>query len=80
MVKRLINMTIFLSAQELPFRGNDESGHSDNQGNFKELAKFAATLDENFNKSIDHSLSPVFTGLSKRLTRLGNKNSNENHL
>jgi hypothetical protein len=44
MVKHLINMTIFLSAQELAFRGNDES---DNEGNFKELAKFAATLEEN---------------------------------
>jgi hypothetical protein len=58
MVKRLINMTIFLSTQELAFRGNDESVHSDGQGNFKELAKFAATLDENFNKFIDPSLSP----------------------
>jgi hypothetical protein len=44
MVKHLINMTIFLSAQELAFRGNDES---DNEGNFIELAKFAATLEEN---------------------------------
>jgi hypothetical protein len=64
MVKRLINMTIFLSTQELAFRGNNESVHSDNQGNFKELAKFAATLDENFNKFIDPSLSP---GLSKTI-------------
>jgi hypothetical protein len=47
MVKHLINMTIFLSTQELAFRGNDEPVHSDNEGNFKELAKFAATLDEN---------------------------------
>jgi hypothetical protein len=60
-------MTIFLSTQELAFRGNDESVHSDNQGNFKVLAKFAATLDENFNKFIDPSLSPVFTRLSKTI-------------
>jgi hypothetical protein len=50
MVKHLKNMTIFLSTQELEFRGNGESVHSDNEGNFKELAKFAATLDENLNK------------------------------
>jgi hypothetical protein len=67
MGKHLINMTIFLSTQELAFRGNDESVHSESEGNFKELAKFAATLDENLNKFIDPSLSPVFTGLSKTI-------------
>jgi hypothetical protein len=54
-----------LSTQELAFRGNDESVHSDNEGNFKELAKCAATLDEHLNKFIDPSLSRVFTELSK---------------
>jgi hypothetical protein len=47
MVKYLINMTIFLSTQKLAFRGNNEPVHSDNEDNFKELAKFAATLAEN---------------------------------
>jgi hypothetical protein len=56
-----------LSTQELAFRGNDESVHSDNEGNFKELAKFAATLDEHLNKFIDPSLSRVFTELSKTI-------------
>ncbi|KAJ8911208.1 hypothetical protein NQ315_004428 [Exocentrus adspersus] len=60
-------MIIFLSTQELAFRGNDESVDSDNQGNFKELAKFAATLDENFKKFTDPSHSSVFTGLSKTI-------------
>lgn len=67
MIKHLINMIIFLSTQELAFRGNDETADSDNQGNFKELAKFAATLDENFNKFIDSSVSSIFTGLSKTI-------------
>jgi hypothetical protein len=67
MDKHLINMTIFLSTQELTFRGNDDD--SDNEGNFKELAKSAATLDENLNKFIDPSLSPVFTGLSKTIQK-----------
>ena len=44
MVKHLINMIIFLSTQEMAFRGNDGTSGSDNQGNFKELAKFAATI------------------------------------
>lgn len=65
MIKHLINMIIFLSTQELAFRGNDETNASDNQGNFKELAKFAAKLDENFNKFIDPS--SIFTGLSKTI-------------
>lgn len=67
MIKHLINMIIFLSTQELAFRGNDETVESDNQGNFKELAKFGATLDESFNKFIDPSQSSVFTGLSKTI-------------
>lgn len=65
MMKHLLNMVIFLSTQELAFRGNDESIDSNNQGNFKELAKFAATLDEDFKKFIDPSVSSVFCGLSK---------------
>lgn len=65
MLKHLINMTIFLATQELAFRGNDESVDSDNQGNFRELAKFAATLDESFNKFIEPS--SIFTGLSKTI-------------
>lgn len=67
MIKHLINMIIFLSTQELSFRGNDETVSSDNRGNFKELAKFAATLDESFNKFIDPEFSSVFTGLSKTI-------------
>lgn len=67
MIKHLINMIIYLSTQEMAFRGNDERKSSDNQGNFKELAKFASTLDENFNKFIDPTVSSVFTGLSKTI-------------
>jgi hypothetical protein len=40
---------MYIHKNNLAFRGNDESVHSDNEGNFKELAKFAATLDENLN-------------------------------
>lgn len=67
MMKHLLNMIIFLSTQELAFRGNDESVDSVNQGNFKELAKFAATLDKDFKKFIDPTESSVFCGLSKTI-------------
>ena len=40
MVKHLINMIIFLSTQEMAFRGNDGTSGSDNQVNFKQLANF----------------------------------------
>lgn len=65
MIKHLINMTVFLSTQEIAFRGNDETVDSLNQGNFKELAKFAANLDDDFNNFIEPS--SVFTGLSKTI-------------
>lgn len=64
MIKHLLNMVILLSTQDLAFRRNDDS---DNQGNFGELIKFAATLDENFEKFIDPSVSSVFCGLSKTI-------------
>jgi hypothetical protein len=38
-LKRLVDMTLYLSTQELAFRGHDETETSLNQGNFKELAK-----------------------------------------
>jgi len=35
-----------LLRQGLPFRGHDESEESENRGNFLELVKFAANLNE----------------------------------
>lgn len=46
-------MITFLSTQKMAFQGNDETIASDIQGNFKELEKAAATLDENFKKFIN---------------------------
>jgi hypothetical protein len=47
-LKRLVDMTLYLSTQELAFRGQDETETSLNQGNFKELAKLLSTYDKNF--------------------------------
>jgi hypothetical protein len=47
-LKRLVDMTLYLSTQELAFRGHDETKTSLNQGNFKELAKLLNTYDEKF--------------------------------
>lgn len=62
-LKRLIDMIIYLSTQEQALRGHDESESSVNQGNFKELAKFLCKYDETFKTFIDES--SVFSGLSK---------------
>jgi hypothetical protein len=46
-LKRLVDMTLYLSTQELAFRGHDETETSLNQGNFKELAKLLSTMADN---------------------------------
>jgi hypothetical protein len=64
-LKRLIDMTLYLSTQELAFRGHDETETSLNQGNFKELAKLLSTYDEKFKTFLNES--SVFSGLSKTI-------------
>ena len=45
-VNTSIRCSRYLLHQGLPFRGHDESEESENRGNFLELLKFAATLNE----------------------------------
>jgi len=47
-----IECSRFLLRQGLPFRGHDESKESENRGNFLELVKFAATLNETIAKVV----------------------------
>lgn len=47
-LKRLIDMVIYLATQEQGFRGHDESENSINQGNFRELAHLLSRYDEKF--------------------------------
>jgi hypothetical protein len=64
-LKRLVDMTLYLSTQELTFRGHDETETSLNQGNFKKLAKLLSTYDEKFKTFLNES--SVFSGLSKTI-------------
>ena len=64
-IKRLIDMTIFLITQELAFRGHNEKVDSQNQGNFRELAEFLSVYDSKFNEFLRES--SVFTGMSKNI-------------
>jgi hypothetical protein len=47
-LKRLVDLALYLSTQELAFRGHDETETSLNQGRIKELAKLLSTYDEKF--------------------------------
>ena len=62
-LRRLIDIVIFLSCQELSFRGHDESEHSVNQGNYRELIKLFQKYDLEFSNLL--SDSKTFSGVSK---------------
>lgn len=65
LLKRLIDMTLFLGIQEFAFRGHNESSVSQNKGNFKELAEFLSSYDQKFADFL--KTSSVFSGLSKTI-------------
>ena len=46
-ISTLCNITTFLARQNLPFRGHDESGDSDNKGNYLELIQLISVFDSN---------------------------------
>ena len=52
----------FLSAQEMAFRGHDESRDSVNKGNYVELVKLLSEYDEKLKYHLEHS--SAFTGMS----------------
>jgi Domain of unknown function (DUF4371) len=59
---RLIDVTLFLAKQELPFRGHDEGEISANRGNYVECLKFLATRDKDLKDHLENST--VFRGIS----------------
>ena len=68
-IKRLIDVAIFLCTQELTFRGHDESETSFNRGNFKELISLLNRYDTYMGNFLekDSDNKPVFSGTSKMI-------------
>lgn len=64
-LKRLIDICIFLCNQDLAFRGHDESLDSLNKGNFKELVLLVTKTDDNLKDFFD--TNSVFSGTSKTI-------------
>lgn len=64
-MKRLIDMVIYLATQEQSFRGHNETSDSINQGNFRQLACLLSKYDNKFKVFLDEST--VFSGLSKTI-------------
>jgi hypothetical protein len=61
-MRRLIDITIYLCTQEQAFRGHDEREESSNRGNYKELVTLLGKYDDNL-KNFQCS-SSVFSGTS----------------
>lgn len=68
-LKSLIEITMHLCMQELPFRGHDESDESLNRGNFKELVNFVSKFDTHLKDFLDKDSDSrsVFSGTSKTI-------------
>ena len=72
MLKNITEAVLYLSKQEMAFRGHDESNTSLNQGNYRELLKSYGKLDSVFDRRIrgQHQAAErpdsggVFTGVS----------------
>jgi hypothetical protein len=58
----LIDATCFLASQELPFRAHDETGDSDNRGNYVELLHLLAKKDGYLSNHLE--TATVFQGVS----------------
>ena len=71
MLRTLSEAVLYLSRQELPFRGHDESSYSLNRGNYRELlesfAKFGTAFERRLHGKVAESErgnAGVFTGVS----------------
>ena len=72
MLRTLSEAALYLSRQELPFRGHDESSNSLNRGNYRELLESFAKFDTVFERRRLHGKvgesergnAGVFTGVS----------------
>ena len=74
MLKTISEAILFLSKQELAFRGNDESNDSLDKGNYRELLECFATFDSVFERRLHRELTEgervnsfVFTGVSSEI-------------
>jgi hypothetical protein len=70
LMKRFIDAVIFLSRQELPFRGHNESRSSENRGNYVELLSLISNYDETLESHLENcgsSVNPAFSGLSNAI-------------
>jgi hypothetical protein len=54
-LKTLINAVMYLSSQELAFRGHNEKNDSNNQGNYLELLNFVRKIDPELNEHLNKS-------------------------
>ena len=71
MLRTLSEAVLYLSRQELPFRGHDESSNSLNRGNYRELLESFAKFDTVFERRLhgkvgksERGNTGVFTGVS----------------
>ncbi len=63
MLKNITEAVLYLSGQELAFRGHDESSDSLNRGNYRELLERFAKMDSVFERQLHGRLAEV--GLSR---------------
>ncbi|CAB3981727.1 zinc finger MYM-type 1-like isoform X1 [Paramuricea clavata] len=59
MLKNLTQAVLYLSRQELAFRGHDESNDSLNRGNYRELLERFARMDSVFERQLHEQLSMI---------------------
>lgn len=70
LLSRLLDITLFLSKQNLAFRGHDETKGSSNKGNFLELVKLLSQYDAVLKEHIlylEQEKSPKVTYLSPEI-------------
>lgn len=66
-LRTIINAVLYLSKQELPFRGHDEKSDSLNRGNFKELLNLLIENSPLEIKNHYEKIKNVFSGDSKTI-------------
>jgi hypothetical protein len=57
MLKNLTQAVLYLSSQELAFRGHDESNDSLNRGNYRELLERFSKMDSVFERQLHGRLA-----------------------
>ena len=62
MLRTLSKAVLYLSKQELPFRGHDESGSRLNRGNYRERLESFAKFDTMFERRLHGKFGESETG------------------